>query len=142
MSTGNTPMSPLMRVVFWFVAANALAGALSLIVFPTRTDTLFFWEITPALNAALFGALRPGDKAAIIVEAFETEEAQALGQARIDRLRLALRQVNAGILAQDRANAAEVLDGQRKLSTDDRGAVVLGCANCAHAACAPMSGRM
>ena len=31
MVSTDTPMSPLMRIVFWFVAANALAGALSLI---------------------------------------------------------------------------------------------------------------
>jgi hypothetical protein len=56
MST-DTPMSPLMKIVFWFVALNALAGALSLMLFPGHTATLFFWEIKPALNAALFGAL-------------------------------------------------------------------------------------
>lgn len=53
-------MSPLLKVVFAFVAVNALAGALSLLLFPTRTAALFFWEITPALNAALFGALYLG----------------------------------------------------------------------------------
>ncbi len=42
------------------MAVNALAGALSLLLFPTRTSTLFFWEIKPALNAALFGALYLG----------------------------------------------------------------------------------
>ena len=30
MISADTPMSPIMRIVFWFVAANALAGALSL----------------------------------------------------------------------------------------------------------------
>jgi hypothetical protein len=43
--------------VLWFVALNALAGAASLILFPGRTEQLFFWPITPPLNAALFGAL-------------------------------------------------------------------------------------
>ena len=53
----NKAMSPFMRAVFWFVAPNALAGALSLLLFPTLTDRLFFWTITPPLNARLFGAL-------------------------------------------------------------------------------------
>ena len=26
-------------------------------LFPSRTETLFFWEIAPPINAALFGAL-------------------------------------------------------------------------------------
>lgn len=55
----------LSKIGFWFVALNALAGAGSLLLFPTRTDTLFFWEIRPPLNAALFGALYLGG--AIIV---------------------------------------------------------------------------
>jgi hypothetical protein len=46
--------------VYWFVAVNALAGALSLMLFPTQTNALFFWEITPPINAALFGALYLG----------------------------------------------------------------------------------
>ena len=53
-------MSLLMRLVFGFVAFNALLGAGSLLFFPTRTAALFFWEIKPALNAALFGALYLG----------------------------------------------------------------------------------
>jgi len=53
-------MSSLMKVAFWFVAANALAGASSLILFPTDTARLFFWEIKPSINAALFGALYLG----------------------------------------------------------------------------------
>lgn len=60
MPLANKPMSAIMKLVFWFVAANALAGALALIFFPTRTDTLFFWEIKPSINAALFGALYLG----------------------------------------------------------------------------------
>jgi hypothetical protein len=57
---GDRPMSSLMKVAFWFVAANALAGAGSLILFPTDTTRLFFWEIKPSINAALFGALYLG----------------------------------------------------------------------------------
>ncbi|WP_374689868.1 hypothetical protein [Promineifilum sp.] len=53
----NKPLSPFARIIFWFVAVNALIGASSLLLFPTRTATLFFWEITPPINAALFGAL-------------------------------------------------------------------------------------
>lgn len=60
MISQNKPMSLLMKLVFWLVAANALAGALSLIIFPTLTKTLFFWEIKPPINAALFGALYLG----------------------------------------------------------------------------------
>lgn len=56
----DTPMSPLTRVIFAFVAVNALVGAVSLMVFPARTDELFFWTITPPINAALFGALYLG----------------------------------------------------------------------------------
>ena len=42
MEATDRPMSPLMKVAFWFVAANALAGALLLIFFPGDTDRLFF----------------------------------------------------------------------------------------------------
>jgi hypothetical protein len=51
-------MSSWMKLAFWFVALNALAGAGSLMFFPTQT--LFFWDIKPAINAALFGALYLG----------------------------------------------------------------------------------
>jgi hypothetical protein len=56
----NTPLSRFAKLVYWFVAVNALAAALSLMLFPTETNALFFWEITPPLNAALFGALYLG----------------------------------------------------------------------------------
>ncbi len=56
----NTRLSTLSRIVFGLVALNALLGALSLIFFPTETETLFFWTINPPLNAALFGALYLG----------------------------------------------------------------------------------
>lgn len=56
----DKPLSPFTRIVFWLVAANALAGSISLIFFPSRTDSLFFWTIRPPLNAALFGALYLG----------------------------------------------------------------------------------
>jgi hypothetical protein len=55
-----TPMSRFTTLVFWFVGLNALAGATSLIFFPSYTDSLFFWSITPPLNATLFGALYLG----------------------------------------------------------------------------------
>ncbi len=57
---GDHPTSSLLKVAFWFVAVDALAGAGSLILFPTHTARLFFWEITPSINAALFGALYLG----------------------------------------------------------------------------------
>jgi hypothetical protein len=58
-------MSLLMKLAFWFVAANALAGAGSLIFFPADTARLFFWEIKPSINAALFGALYLGGATAV-----------------------------------------------------------------------------
>jgi hypothetical protein len=54
------PMSVIMKIVFWFVAVNALAGAISLMLFPGSTATLFFWEIKPPISAAMFGALYLG----------------------------------------------------------------------------------
>lgn len=60
MTTANTPLSPITRFVFGFVAFNALLGALVLIFLPDSTDTLFFWTIAPPINAGLFGALYLG----------------------------------------------------------------------------------
>ena len=51
------PMSLPMKLVLWFVVANAYAGAISLIVFPTDTRATFFWQIAPPINAGLFGVL-------------------------------------------------------------------------------------
>ena len=56
----NTRLSRFARIVLWFVAINALIGATILIFFPTQTEQLFFWNITPPINAALFGALYLG----------------------------------------------------------------------------------
>ncbi len=70
METTDHPMSMSMKVVFWFVAANALAGAISLIFFPGDTARLFFWEINPPLNAALFGALYLGGAAIVALVAY------------------------------------------------------------------------
>lgn len=53
----NHAMSLFARYVFWFVALNAFGGALSLLLFPTHTEQLFFWTITPPINARLLGAL-------------------------------------------------------------------------------------
>jgi hypothetical protein len=58
-------LSLFARLVFWFVAVNALAGAVVLILFPSRTSQLFFWEIKPPINAALFGALYLGGAAVV-----------------------------------------------------------------------------
>lgn len=55
METPNKQMSRSMRVVFWFVVANAYAGALTLILRPSDTKSGFFWEITPPINARMFG---------------------------------------------------------------------------------------
>lgn len=61
----STPLSIFARLVFWFVAVNALAGAVVLMFFPGRTSQLFFWEIRPPINAALFGALYLGGAAVV-----------------------------------------------------------------------------
>lgn len=57
MTATHTRMSLVTRAVLGFIAVNALAGGLTLMLFPASTDTLFFWTITPSINAALFGAL-------------------------------------------------------------------------------------
>ena len=51
------PISRAMRLVLWFVAVNAFAAAISLIIFPRDTSSTFFWTIAPPINAAMFGAL-------------------------------------------------------------------------------------
>jgi hypothetical protein len=60
MPSKDTPLALFARLILWFVAVNALVGAGSLLLFPAQTDTLFFWEIRPPINAALFGALYLG----------------------------------------------------------------------------------
>ncbi|MCB9433459.1 MAG: hypothetical protein H6668_15915 [Ardenticatenaceae bacterium] len=60
MTKATSPMTIFTKIVCWFVAVNALAGAILLLFWPAHTDTLFFWEIRPPLNAALFGALYLG----------------------------------------------------------------------------------
>jgi hypothetical protein len=65
MTSQNTPLALFAKVILWFVAVNALVGAGSLIIFPTQTDSLFFWEIRPPINAALFGALYLGGAATV-----------------------------------------------------------------------------
>lgn len=57
MQPDDKRMSVLMKLIYLFVVANAYAGAISLIFFPGSTDSLFFWKITPNINAVLFGAL-------------------------------------------------------------------------------------
>lgn len=57
MKPGDRPMSLPMKLIFLFVVANAYAGAVSLILFPADTESLFFWKITPPINAVLFGTL-------------------------------------------------------------------------------------
>lgn len=61
----DQPMSLFTKIIFWFVALNALAGAVILLLFPERTDRLFFWTIRPPLSAALFGALYLGGALAV-----------------------------------------------------------------------------
>jgi hypothetical protein len=61
----ETPLSPFVKAVLLFVAVNALIGAVSLIGFPSRTESLFFWRITPPITASLFGALYLGGAGAV-----------------------------------------------------------------------------
>ena len=75
--TTDRPMSTLVKVVFWFVAANALIGACSLIFFPADTARLFFWEIKPPINAALFGALYLGGAGVVALVTFRGQWEQA-----------------------------------------------------------------
>ena len=56
-SPSYKPMSLPMRLVLAFVAANAFAGAASLMLFPAATDAGFFWALTPPVSAAMFGTL-------------------------------------------------------------------------------------
>lgn len=57
MKPGDRPMSLLMKLIFLFVVANAYAGAISLIFFSADTESLFFWKISPPINAVMFGTL-------------------------------------------------------------------------------------
>ena len=57
MTREEKPLSSFLRGVFWFVVVNSTAGALSLILFPDKTETLFFWKITPPINAMLVGSM-------------------------------------------------------------------------------------
>lgn len=56
-SPAYKPMSLPMKLVFWFVILNAYAGAISLILFGENTRETFFWNVTPPINAGMFGAL-------------------------------------------------------------------------------------
>ena len=40
-------MSLAMKLVYWFVVFNAYAGAISLLLFPSDTQSTFFWTIAP-----------------------------------------------------------------------------------------------
>lgn len=53
------------RGIYGFVALNAFAGALILLLLPAHTETFFFWIIKPAINARLFGALYLGGAVAV-----------------------------------------------------------------------------
>lgn len=69
----NTRLLWWVRLIFGFVALNALAGALILILLPGQTGTLFFWTITPPLNARLFGVLYLGGAAAVFLAVWRNE---------------------------------------------------------------------
>lgn len=61
----NTPLSLWARLIYLFVAVNALAGAVILMFFPKQTGAFFFWPVSPAINAGLFGALYLGGAAVV-----------------------------------------------------------------------------
>src|SRR5690606_12116002 len=65
MQLKNTPLLGWARLIYGFVALNALAGAAILILLPAFTDILFFWPINPPLNARLFGVLYLGGAGAV-----------------------------------------------------------------------------
>lgn len=46
-----------MKILGSIVILQALSVAVTLIFFPTRTETLFFWKISPPINAILLGVL-------------------------------------------------------------------------------------
>lgn len=66
----STELTWWARLIFWFVAINAFAGAFILMLLPARTGTLFFWPIEPAINAALFGALYLGGAVVVSLAAW------------------------------------------------------------------------
>ena len=70
---GNTQLLWWARLIYGFVALNALVGALILILLPGQTDALFFWTINPPLNARLFGVLYLGGAAAVSLAAWRNE---------------------------------------------------------------------
>jgi hypothetical protein len=55
MNAGETKLSTFLKVVFWIVAANSLGATILLLLFSTQTETYFFWNITPPINAMLMG---------------------------------------------------------------------------------------
>lgn len=61
----DTPLSWWARLIYLFVAVNALAGAAILMFLPQQTGALFFWPVNPAINAGLFGALYLGGAAVV-----------------------------------------------------------------------------
>jgi hypothetical protein len=69
----NTRLLWWARLIFGFVALNALVGSLILILLPGQTDALFFWTITPPLNARLFGVLYLGGATAVFLAVWRNE---------------------------------------------------------------------
>lgn len=65
----DTRLSWWARLIYLFVAVNALAGAIILMFMPGRTGALFFWPVSPAINAGLFGALYLGGAAVVFLAA-------------------------------------------------------------------------
>lgn len=61
----TTQLQRWSRLIYSFVALNALVGAMILIFLPDQTETLFFWPVNPPINAGLFGALYLGGAAAV-----------------------------------------------------------------------------
>ncbi|MCB0165797.1 MAG: hypothetical protein KDI79_16315 [Anaerolineae bacterium] len=73
MSTKHTPLINWARFIYGFVALNALAGAIILVLLPTFTATLFFWPINPPINARLFGVLYLGGAVAVSIAVWRNQ---------------------------------------------------------------------
>ncbi|HSL29573.1 MAG TPA: hypothetical protein VK900_10270 [Anaerolineales bacterium] len=57
MGTGERQLPGIVKAVFWFVVVNAMGGALVLLLFPAKTESYFFWNMTPPINAMLMGGM-------------------------------------------------------------------------------------
>ncbi len=69
----TTPLLLLTKIVLAFVALNAWAGAVALLVLPAWAGQNFFWPIQTPINAALLGALYLTGAAAVTFVFFRNQ---------------------------------------------------------------------